>query len=433
VQVSIGGQNAQVTKIYPTPPINPYPFPAEVVQFTIPPGVSSSVVDVAATTSAGSTTAKAAFHYTAPVQSFPLTASLGAGIYDSRRNLYYFTDTAKVQVLSPTSGKWLTPISLPNTSATTQLLAIAESPDGTKLAVSDYGGQAIYVLDPDTPASAQRFPTPIDSAKYQLMAPTGLAITNAGAVYFVAMDYNYSAWLYKLLTSTGSTTTFPMLFDGTKDDRLLLSQDDTHLYVSISASSFWLNTANDQVYYSPSTDSGGIYALALSGDGSTVDIAGFIADPSLNAETVPEYIDWETWLPSSTYGQKLNEDGSILFQPLTDGIDMIARDTGRLLYRIQIPVTIADVYDSLVVANGVNTLAVITTSGVTLVDLSSLPIPAADRQPFTQMTRLGDGVSSDLRTNVLTTPKLMRSSLHRSAPPRLKQELPSNAPNGAYQ
>jgi hypothetical protein len=51
----------------------------------------------------------------------------------------------------------------------------------------------------------------------------------------------------------------------------------------------------------------------------------------LNAELDVVYIDWETWLPFGLLGQKLSQDGSVLFQPPTDGIDMLARNTGRLL------------------------------------------------------------------------------------------------------
>ncbi|MGC2151128.1 MAG: hypothetical protein WA618_03740, partial [Terriglobales bacterium] len=76
-------------------------------------------------------------HYTAAVQSFPIDANLQSGIYDAGRDLYYFADQAQIQVLSRTDGKWISPIPLPGTSGKTQLLAISESPDGTKLAVSD--------------------------------------------------------------------------------------------------------------------------------------------------------------------------------------------------------------------------------------------------------------------------------------------------------
>jgi hypothetical protein len=109
---------------------------------------------------------------------------------------------------------------------------------------------------------------------------------------------------------------------------------------------------------------------------------------------------------------------------LTDGIDMLARDTGRLLYRIQIPVTTADVYDSLVVASGTNTVAVITASGVSFVDLSSLPIPAGDTQPFPQIADPGRIFSADVRTNVPAQSKLASVTGNLKGRPMLKHHIP---------
>jgi hypothetical protein len=142
---------------------------------------------------------------------------------------------------------------------------------------------------------------------------------------------------------------------------------------------FWLDTANDEISYFSSGFTEDFPDLAISGDGSTVDAAGEWTDSLLNPQTVVTYIDWETWFPLAADGQKLNQDGSLLFSPLTDGIDVIAQGTGHLLYRVQIPVTPAPVYDALVVAGGQNTLAVITADGVSFVDLSTL-------RPATQST-----------------------------------------------
>ena len=137
IQVTVGGQSAPVISVYDFAPISPYPFPANALQFAIPPGTAGASVDVTVSTASGSTTATGAFHYTAAVQSFPIDANLQSGIYDAGRDLYYFADQAQIQVLSRTDGKWISPIPLPGTSGKTQLLAISESPDGTKLAVSD--------------------------------------------------------------------------------------------------------------------------------------------------------------------------------------------------------------------------------------------------------------------------------------------------------
>jgi hypothetical protein len=394
IQVTVGGQSAPVTAVFTYAPIEPYPFPANALQFTIPAGTAGSAVDVTVTTPSGTATAKGAFHYTAPVQTYPVQATLQAGIYDPGRKLYFFADQAQIQILSTSQGKWLPPITLPGVSSKTQLKAISESPDGTKLAVSDFGGQQIYMLNPDNPGSATGYPMSLDRDSFSsLLAPDGLAVTNAGMVYFATTDIGGTGTpAFHKLDTTNATIVDLGRFQsgGIADDfdRVALSPDGTKVYSNIEGGSFWLDTSNDQINGSNGTSSndGGIPDLWVSGDGGTVCIDGYLADSLLNAETQAAYIDWETWFPEGVTGQKVNQDGSILFQPLTDGIDLIARNTGRLLYRIQIPMSPADVYDPMLVAEGENALGIITSTGVSFVDLSSLPIAAAFTQPFAEAT-----------------------------------------------
>jgi hypothetical protein len=431
IQVTVGGQSAPVTVVHNYAPIEPYPFPANALQFTIPPGPAGSQVDVTVTTPSGSATATGAFHYTAALDTYPITADLEAGIYDAGRNLYYFADRAQIQVLSPTAGKWLSPIALPGVGTKTQLRAISESPDGTKLAVSDYGDQTIYVLNPDNPASATSYPMSLDLDNYSTsLAPDGLAVTDAAKVYFDTVDINGTGTpaFHELNTSARSIIDLagPVSGGGSDAfDRVLLSPDGRSVYSNIDGASFWLETSNDQISYSSGTSSGngGVPDLAISGDGSTVNINGFLADPLLFPETEPAYIDWETWFPTGVLGQKLNADGNILFQPLTDGIDMIARNTGRLLYRIQIPVTPANVYDPLFVAEGQDTLGVITATGVSFVDLSSLPIAAQYSQPFPAVT----DTRSESPSYTRNAPQSVRALLSRAGQvrsrPRLRRRL----------
>ena len=114
-QVTVGGVAAQVTAFV----ANAYgvaapPFPLESVAYTIPPGTNGSAVDVAVSTSAGSTTATGALTYLPSIQKFPLTGStLAQCTYDPYTDLYYFTDTSQLQVFSRTQGKWLSPITIP--------------------------------------------------------------------------------------------------------------------------------------------------------------------------------------------------------------------------------------------------------------------------------------------------------------------------------
>jgi hypothetical protein len=427
-EVTIGGRPAVATSVQTTPWIDPYPFNTNELQFTIPPGTAGTAADVTVRTPSGSITAEGAFHYTAATETYPLKANLQEGIYDARRDLYYFADQAKIQILSKRQGKWLTPISLPGVVAGTQLAGVAESPDGTKLAVSDMGGNAIYVLDPDSPASPKRYPMPIRYGYPSPESPTGLAITNTGMVYFVAIN-GAVAPFHKLDTSTRAVTDIGADFIDPSSLywHVYLSPDSSRVYTNVGLV-YCIDTASDQVsepFSFPAAEgpeeSKAIPEMSISGDGSTLEVSSFFTDRSLNALNEPFYIDWETWFPIAVSGQKLNHDGSILFQPLTDGIDLLARNTGRLLYRVQIPVTPANVWDPLVLGKGQNVLAVITASGVSIVDMSSLPIAAEYREPFPDATQPETGDFASMRNVGIARRPHPKRPAHSTGPQKLRR------------
>jgi hypothetical protein len=421
VQVTVGGQSAPVTGIFDEAPIEPFPFPTNELQFTIPPGVAGTTVDVTVTTHSGPATASKAFRYVAAAQSYPLTANLQSGVYDPSRDLYYFADQAQIQVLDRKMGKWLTPFSLPGTTSKSQLLAISLSPDASKLAISDYGGQAIYVLDPGNPPSATMYPMTLDpSDALNSYAPSGLAVTNGGIVYFTTADVNGTGSpLFHKLDTTKSTIVDVGFSDGLSSgggdayDRVLLSSDGTHVYALDGPLGFMTDTSNDQVVFSPFLGSGASQDLAISGDGNTIDVGGQFADTLLNPRVDVAYIDWETWFPTGALGQKLNQDGSILFQPLEDGIDLLSGSTGRLEFRVQIPDTTAGVYDSLVVADSPNSLMVITANGVTFLDLSSLPLSLARASSGASIERIGNHSSHPAAGTSLVNPQRQRYNVEQ--------------------
>jgi sugar lactone lactonase YvrE len=415
VQVTVGGKSAPVTILYTEPAMGPYPFATNSLVFTIPPGEAGSAVDVTVTTAAGSVTAAGAFHYTAASSNHSLAANLQTGIYDSNRDLYFFTDTAQIQVMSASSGNWLSPITLPGVTTTTQLLALSESPDRSKLVVSDFGGQAIYVLNPDNPAALQRFAMPTPG-----MTPNGVAITNSGSVYFLASGapFPYSGFL-KLDTISGAFSYIGEQTGAsyTQWNRVLLSPDGSKVYLVGPQGIEWLDTSNDQLHVSSVQISPTNWIsptnfpdLSVSADGSTVMLEGTFTDQWFNAESDAEYLDWETWFPIPAVGQKLNQDGSILFQPHSEGIDLIARNTGHLLYRIQMPVKPAAVYDPIIVAKGQNTLGVLTSTGVSFIDLSTLPIDPKYHQPFPASDLPLSRLHSEVSRRAIDTDSSRRSS-----------------------
>jgi hypothetical protein len=73
-------------------------------------------------------------HYTPASQLYPLAgAALAQGVYDAKRDLYYFTNTSEVEVFSRSEVKWLDPIPVPAPPAgmAHRLWSLGLSPSGS--------------------------------------------------------------------------------------------------------------------------------------------------------------------------------------------------------------------------------------------------------------------------------------------------------------
>jgi WD40 repeat protein len=378
VQVTVGGQAATITQLLSNASATfPYPFPMEAVLFDVPPGTAGQSVDVKVTTANGSATATNAFQYVSAVQSYPLTgASLMQGTYDSTRGVLYCTDRAQIEVFSPSDGQWLAPIVIPYADVSSRLYGIALSPDGNTLAVSDAGDARIYVLNMVS-QNVQSFNVSEQISAYE---PGGLAVTNAGMVYYATFNlqgFGTTAF-HKLNTSNGSITDFILIEDvGANGDdafiRVLQSPDGGHVYVNENGHAWILDTSNDSVVQGlqVTVDEGSV-EMAMSGDGSALATANFITDAGLSALTEVGYVDRDVWLPLAVYGQKLNQDGSLLFQPLTNGVDVLDGTTGLLKYRVALPIQISNVYDALVADDADASLFAVTSEGISQINLSAI-------------------------------------------------------------
>jgi len=78
------------------------------------------------------------------------------------------------------------------------------------------------------------------------------------------------------------------------------------------------------------------------------------------------------------YGAKLSPDGRLLFQPSTNGIDVLDGRLGNLLTRISLPVALSTGFDALVADGNDNVVIAITGTdgtGIAVVDLTSIAEP----------------------------------------------------------
>jgi hypothetical protein len=393
LQITVGGKTATVTGFAPNAyGISSPPFNLQAVAFIIPPSTAASSVDVMVTTANGTTKAAAALSYLPPIQQVALPgAALAQGVYDSTRDLYYFTNNSEIKVFSRSKGQWQAPIQLPAppSGTTHRLWGIALSQDGSKLAVSDDSAAMIYVLNPGSPGSVQSFQVSTYFAGVPFSQPgittqpSGVAVSNSGMVYFAAITIGGDGFdgFFKLDTNTGKVTDYGIKsFAIVNQFRVTITADNSRVFFNNDGSVFTVDAGSDTVSYA-SVDLGccyGDYDLAISADQKTVEATGYLYDAELNAQSYLAMNSREAMNNRYVYGAKLSVDGSMLFQPSTNGIDIFDGRVGNLRTRISLPIALSQNFDSLV-SDGVDNILVAITgqtgSGIAVIDLTSISEP----------------------------------------------------------
>ncbi|MGA7892388.1 MAG: hypothetical protein WCA49_04125, partial [Candidatus Sulfotelmatobacter sp.] len=135
--------------------------------------------------------------------------------------------------------------------------------------------------------------------------------------------------------------------------RVLLSPDGAQVFANDGSGIWILNTSDDSLVEAlqATLAETGNEDAAVSADGSVVLTSSLLTDSELNVSSDLAYVDRDVWLPVAVYGQKLNSDGSLAFQPLTNGIDVLDGVTGLLQYRVGLSIQAANVYDALAIDN----------------------------------------------------------------------------------
>ena len=401
LQVTVGGASATVDIYNPNPFIGTYftapPLPTNTLLYTVPPGVAGTTARIVVANSSGSTTAPTSITYLPSVQQYAVDGELADGVYDPKRDVYYFTDANQVRVFSLAQGTWLAsiPISAPKGAYGPQrLFGIALSPDGSKLAIGDPGAIAIYIVNPDQPSSIQSFPYAAQIGYYaNTEEPAGVAVTNSGTVYFATFDLNGDGgrgYLYALNPSTGlvSEVTGPAT-DGTylptegadPDGRLAITADSTRIYLNDYGMLGYVDTASGTFVLPDLGDSylgAGGYELVLCANQTRLFAGGFLTDSNLNSLGLQTLDFAESVDTTYVYGAALSTDGTLLFQPGLQFIDVFDGRTGSFRARISLSFELSPNFRALISNNQDSRLVAISGAngnGIAVIDLNSLPEP----------------------------------------------------------
>jgi DNA-binding beta-propeller fold protein YncE len=370
--VTIGGRavkNLNYSRYGYSPAPGIYPFPLEMIDFTLPSGTPDSASGIVVTTTAGTTNPSADLAYYPKPELYPLPgASLAQGIYDARRDLYYFADQTQIRVFSKTSKMWLPSVSLAGAG---RLWSLALSPDGGKLAVSDAGSNLIFVLNANNLTLTRSYPVNADPTS----RAGAVAITDSGFVYFIGSGINA---LHKLDTASGTVTDIGTLMLWNPYAKMLGSNDNRKIFFNLAGGPLVLDTTTGTTTTNDSLANEGDLELALSGDQSWLTAADYVMDTNLNAESFLTLTERQAWNETAVYGEKLNADGSLLFRPLVDALDVMDGKRAILITRIALPMQLSPVYDALVSDGKDNVFVCITgqnADGIAILDLSSIQSP----------------------------------------------------------
>ena len=401
------------------------PFLLQAAAYTIPPGALGSA-DVTVTNNSGTATIREALTYIPDIESVPLPGSaLTQGVYDRYRDLYYFADANKVQVFSMPQRAWLAPINIPAVPGRQQRLwGLALSPDGTKLAISDASAGAIYLVDVATIGPVRTFPLTLSNPQGLITNPCGIAVSDAGIVYFAVFGVGGTGFgsYFKLDTKTGIVTNYRITGPGlgTTDLylRLAISSDNTRVYFNNLGHVFTIDTATDTVFRA-SLDTGccyGDYELSLSSNQTRFSATSFLYDSDLNNQSFITLNFREVGNISYVYGAKLSPDGSLFFQPSANGIDVFDGRIGHLRTRVSLPLALSPNYDALVANGKDNVLLAITGAngdGVAIVDLRSISEPPPLPYGNELATRPEISTAPDTRNRIDVNTTAHRSMVRR--------------------
>lgn len=405
--LTVGGSPAAITASSPrirSLEVGGYPFPSGTVDFTVPAG-SPGFADVTVTTPAGLSTLPKAIYYARSVTDFSSADTFTAVLYDGKRQQLYLSAGDHIDVFSLTAGQFVAPLTPPSSGPIKEFTGMALSLDGSTLLAADLLDGSLGLINPDNPAVSSFIPVaPIDASDPRC---------TRGPLY-VASTLNSKAYV-----ATGGLPAVGCGPDGQSFEIDLIAKTSAAFFntscngggVSVSASGDGSKLAfSDCIYdvitqtFSARFDNASLETMAADGN-----IAGGFGEPTVFSDVsgniigrvAPSDVNFGSVLAGPTQAalrreKKLNDSGSLLYQPWPQFFDIVDVRHGTLTMRFSLPQTVSDVAVPLALDSGGRHVYLITDRGLTIIDLGSAPLSVGSLSPSTgspgaQITVLGSG------------------------------------------
>ena len=418
VQVKFGQRSASVQKIENVQAVRAvlkldadYPFPLQRAILSSPSG-SAGESELVLTTPAGSTAVSRGFQYLKKTHVYPKANFYKFISYDRKRKWVYASDIDHVDVFDTSTEaftKILTPPGGPSPNSLLRQTAL--TPDGDELALTDFGAQSVYLVNPDTAIGTKVFvggiPGNVNSGPVRVTA-TSRRTLFVGLGSYVSGFSGCQACLQQMdLTSSPATVEAapqPEVSVLTGAPMLDSDADGNSVYFSCAAApgqpmASWSAAAPQQFMVKQTGRAASDIAAASDGHAIALRIGSAIEirDQDLNLRSVTRASELEG-VPTRTDvpGIALHPSGALVYLPfltgpppvsapftgLQGGVDIVDGNTGRLRIRVFLPEPFAMLAaDSdglhgrfLAIDETGAKLFAITPSGLTVVELAHVPL-----------------------------------------------------------
>src|SRR6202795_1902335 len=454
VTVKIGGQSATVQKVEALPAFSAalslntsYPFPIERITLTSPSGTAGKA-DVSLTTSSGTITLAKSFQYLTARQTFANPSLYKFILYDQSRQQLYLSATDHVDVFDLNAQVFRSPLAPPPNGPPPDagLRGMALTPDNTQLIVADFGAQNVYLINPDGGPNNGSNVFVGGVAGYLNSGPSRVAATSAQSVFVGLSGEGGTSNACNSCLGQMNLTAFPPTFEPAPQPQVtsitgapLLQADHSGdaVYLAFASApggpvASWSATAPNSFTVSTAKDFSTDLTAAFDGtmfairSGGTTEIRG--AD--LTLATLPTSADLES-IPNraAVPGTPLHPSGALLYEPFLDGappasppatgihggVDIRDAHSGCLRLRVYLPEPFAMLSTDtdglhgtfLTIDENGGRIFALTTSGVTVLRLSSVPLGIGTVTPAsgpsaggTSLTIRGSGFQSGTKATL---------------------------------
>jgi DNA-binding beta-propeller fold protein YncE len=390
-QVSIGGRPATIGQ--QTGGMSGELFPTETIRLTTPPG-AAGLVDVTVDTPSGSATIPKGFQYLNSVQVHPVVGALDALVYDQPRQRLYLSnqDHNRVEIFDIGTNTYLAPVLVGNAPT-----SIALTPDAQLLAVVNSVDGTASVIDPVKMQIVATYPL-LTTADLNKQGCAGV-VTQISPVapHRMLVSVNCTAALQGGLThlinlDTGSLSCVGVVGCGSNGTDfnfglgapvMASTPDGARVFFAacnVGLLDFNANTLTTVPALSCYGDT------AISSDGTT--FAAYFGTYGAQVARISimafePYADSGSQSFHDVVGEKLNPSGSLLFYPQDSGVDIFDVHTGRLVRHVALPDPIPVDENGMVLDETGTKMFLISSTGLTLVQLFQAPLSLATVNPST--------------------------------------------------